>query len=202
MAVRHDEPTGLKFRLAGIPFFDGDEFIEASAEAAFVDEVSMEECVYDFCGDGAPDYASAEADHIHIVVFHALVSGVGFGNQGRFNVRDFIGDDAGANAATADGDTAFHFPIADGNGEGFDAVGVIVLAVVFEGAVIGEVNMRDILDYLLQFFFECEAAVVGGDTNFHGWVHLVERMRRYGKERRTVLLSCMYMSVKAQLVKS
>jgi len=75
------------------------------------------------------DDAAADADHIHVVVFHALPGGISVVAETGPDALHLVGGDAGADPAAADDDAPFGVPFEDGPGDGDSKIGVIVVGV-------------------------------------------------------------------------
>ena len=120
----------------------------------------------DFAGGLDTDDAGAETEHIHIVVLDSLVRRVGIVAEAGAGSADFVGGDAGADAAAADNDAALGLAGGDSSGDGERKVRVVVKRIVLMRAEVGHfvsVGREQFTDFLLQF----KPAVVCADDDFH-----------------------------------
>ncbi len=85
------------------------------------------------CQGGADD-ARAQHDHVHVVVLHALVCGVGIVAHAGANAGNLVGRDADAHARAADENAARGFAALDGQADALGKVGIVVLRLDFECA--------------------------------------------------------------------
>ena len=133
--------------------------------ARFVGEGRAQEGGDEFLGESDSDDSRAEHEHVHIVMFDALMRGVGIVTESGSDAGDFVGGDGGADTAAADENTSFGFPGDDGFAQGFGEIGVVGRIGV-EGA-----DVENIVTELLQEFrnllFEREAGVIGADCDAH-----------------------------------
>src|SRR5262249_21832736 len=79
--------------------------------------------------DGGPDGTAADADDVHVVVFHSLSRGKVVMNQPGTGPGNFVGADRGPDAAAADGASALHGARRDRLGQGDDEVRIVVVGV-------------------------------------------------------------------------
>lgn len=114
-------------------------------------------------GDGGAGGAAADADEVHVVVLDALLGGKMIVDEAGADAMDFVGANAGADAAAADGDAALNLAGGDGAGEGGDEIGIVVILDEREGAEIGDL-VAGLAELGLDFFFQFESAVVGGNA--------------------------------------
>ncbi len=152
-------------RIARVLFFDGFDFGEAAHVALFDGEVRAQERGDEFLGEGDADDARAEHEHVHIVMFDALMRGVGIVTEAGSDAGDFVGGDGGADAAAADENASFGFAGDDGFAQGFGEIGVVGRVGV-EGADVENI-VAELLQEFRNLLFEREAGVVGADCDAH-----------------------------------
>lgn len=77
-------------------------------------------------GKFVPNDMPANANQVHIVVFHALVGGKCVGDQGSPDTAHFVGNDTGSYPAAADCDSTLDVSRCYGPGKGQDVIRVVV----------------------------------------------------------------------------
>ena len=133
--------------------------------AGFVAEVRVQKGFHQIFGERAGDYARTEHEDVHVVVFDALVRGIGVVANGGADAVEFVGGDGGADAAAADENAAFDRARLDGFADGLGEIGIIarlrVVSAEIDNAVAEPFDER--AEVILQF----EPGVIGGDGDFH-----------------------------------
>src|SRR5579859_5063376 len=148
---------------AHVSGLDSQDFFEAASEAFFVDdEFGLDECVDQFEGEGGADNSCAENDDVHIVVFNALMGGVGVVAHAGADAGDLVGGDADTYAGAADENAARGVARLDGETYALGEVGIVVFGLDFECAEIEDL-MAALSEIGAYFFLEGKAGVVGGD---------------------------------------
>src|SRR6187551_2245943 len=115
----------------------GEHLGEAPLVARLAAERRAEEC------DGAlearlgPDHTRAQGEHVHVVVFDALVRGISVVTDRRTDAAHLVGRHRGADARATDQDAAIRRAVLDRLAEALREVGVIVGRI---GAVPAEVD--------------------------------------------------------------
>src|SRR5258708_6672815 len=79
-----------------------------------------------FLGHLNSRYAAAETQQIHIVIFHALMSGVILVNKCSPDPGNFVGRNGGADAASANGNSALYLSRCHRPCQGYDKIWVVV----------------------------------------------------------------------------
>lgn len=121
----------------------------------------------DFGGDGDTDGARTDDENVHVVVFDALVGAVGVGDVASDDSGDFVGGDAGTDAASAEDDPAFCSAFDDIATDGEGEVGVVAGF----GGVCAHVDggVASPLDFGDEVSFEFNPGVIGADGDDHDW---------------------------------
>jgi hypothetical protein len=119
--------------------FDRANLPEASNVALFVREARVKIRRDQFLGKRDTDNPRPEHQHVHVVMFDALVSGIGIVAHRCANPRDLVDGDRRADAAAADQYAAFGLGVDDGFTDGFGKIWVIVRGIKVEGADIEDV---------------------------------------------------------------
>lgn len=112
------------------------------------------------------DNPAAEADHVHVVVFNALMSRIRIVHQRGIDAGDLVGSDARADAAPADDDAAFGAAIYDMLRDRFGKIRIINGDVGGGGSNINDVMLM-IVQVIYQNLFEGKSCVIAADGEFH-----------------------------------
>src|SRR5512140_913896 len=72
------------------------------------------------------DDTGSEAEHVHVVVLHPLMSGIGVMGEAGADAFDLVCGDRGANPAAADENPAFRFPGVQCVPHGAGEVGIVI----------------------------------------------------------------------------
>ena len=117
-------------------------------------------------GDFGSDRPAAHAEHVHVVILHALLRREVVVDERGADARDLVGADRRADAASADGHAAFDRPRHDGAGERDHEVRIVVVRVEGVGA---EIDDPCPAERRCATFSSCfaEAAVIGRDSDAH-----------------------------------
>jgi hypothetical protein len=100
-------------------------YAPAADVALFVCEFGAHVGAHEFFGELFAGNARTQNENINIVVLDALVGGVSVRAHAGADAADFVGGDAGADAAAADEYAAFGAAVEDGLADGFREVGVV-----------------------------------------------------------------------------
>jgi len=126
-------------------------------------EKRLDQLPRDFGAGGS----AAQADDVQMIVLDTLACGKVILNQRRSDSGDLVRADRSTDAASAEGDPAFHVSTRDGTGEGNDVVGIVVTVIE---AAIAEVN-----DFISRGTEVCdkrvlqeEPAMIGGNADKSG----------------------------------
>src|ERR1700743_1517557 len=154
---------------------DSEDFFEAARKALFVcDEFCAEERVGQLIGKCGPDDARAEHDDVHVVMFHALMRGIGVMAHAGADAGNLVGGDAYSNSRSADEDALLGNAGKNGIANLFGEVRIIVGLITVECAKIDNL-MAFCSQVCAHVLFEREACVVGGDNELHGYSSAVKR---------------------------
>jgi len=105
--------------------FERADFSQAPDVPFLVGELRPKEGVYAFAGGLDADDASAQNQHVHVVMLYALVSGIIVVAKPRADTADFVGGDAGAHSAATNEYAAFGLMSEKGASYFFGVVGII-----------------------------------------------------------------------------
>ena len=86
-----------------------DDFFQAALVAFFAGEARIEENGAEVFCQFRTDDARTQNQDIHIVMFHALMGGIGVVGQAGADSRDFVGSHGCSHAAAADENAALGF---------------------------------------------------------------------------------------------
>ena len=155
----------------------------------FAGETRLEEGADQFVRERGADDASAQHQHVHVVVLDALVRRVGVVTQTGANPGDAIGSHRCADATAADDDAAVGAIVLERGRDGLGAVGVVNRL----GAVGADVEhlTRLVGQKGLDRFFELEPGMVRSDRDAHG--HLAPAAGspfRAARNRRRASATC------------
>lgn len=117
-------------------------------------------------GEFVSDNAGAEAEHVHVVMFHALVRGVGVVTDPGPHPGVLIEGDADADTAAAQDDPPFCLTSSHGFADASGEVRVVVEGIFVVGSQILEVHAQA-LELSENVLLEVVASVVRGDNKFH-----------------------------------
>jgi hypothetical protein len=98
---------------------------KAADVALFVGEFCAHVSAHELFGELFASDAGAQNEDINIVVFDALVGGLGVRAHAGADAADFVGGDAGADSAAADEHAAFGAAVEDGLADGFSVIGIV-----------------------------------------------------------------------------
>src|SRR3972149_1764935 len=148
-------PLALHFR----------HLVQAAAQALLPLEAGGQDRLHQLHRNRVADDARAQAEHVHIVVLHALARGVRVVAEGGANAAHLVRGAARADAAAADDDAPLGAPVNDRLADGA-GVGRVVYGVGAVGADVQPlvaVTLERGRDLVLQLV----SAVVGADYNAH-----------------------------------
>ena len=110
--------------------------------------------------------ASAKADNIKVIIFHALFRGKVVLDQAGANAFYLVGADRGADTAAANGEAAIYFSGSHGLPQWNDKIRVIIVWIQLVGP-----KVHDLVAFGLQprdeFLFQLKPAVIRGNSEVH-----------------------------------
>ena len=133
----------------------------------FAGEAGGQEGLYQLVGEFQSDDACAQAEDVHVVMFHALMRRVSVVAHAGADANHFIGGNGGAYAAAADEDAALAAARLQGFTDGAGVVRIIVrlrgvVRSQVEGLVAQRAHLRE------NRIHQRHTRVVSGDGNAHG----------------------------------
>ena len=151
-------------RSSNAPVFQGRNFCQAAKVALGTAETRSEKRFNQFPGECMAQYTAAQAYHIHVVVFDALMRRECFMNQTGSDPRYFVRDDARSHATAADGNAAIDLLASDCTGQRHNEVRVIVIRVQF---AVAEIDYRTASRAQLsdEVVLQLQSPMVGSDAD-------------------------------------
>src|SRR3990172_5096303 len=139
--------------------------VQAAAQTLLPLEAGAQERLHQLHRQRAADDARAQAEHVHIVVLHALARGVRVVAEGGADAAHLVRGDAGADAAAADDNATLGAPVNDRLADGAGVVRVVhgVGAVGADVQNLVAVTLERGRDLVLHLV----SAVVGADDDAH-----------------------------------
>ena len=77
-------------------------FFDAAPVSFQTGEAGAQECFHNFSSESPADDSPSQAEHVYVVVFHALMSGERIMTKSGADSRKFVGGDTAAHAAPAE----------------------------------------------------------------------------------------------------
>jgi hypothetical protein len=104
--------------VSGVGGFECLDLGQAASVARSVAETGRQEGLDQFQGQGRSDHLAAQAKHVHVVVFDALMGRKDIVNEPGAHAGDLVRCDRGADAAATQRDAALDLLRCDGPGQG------------------------------------------------------------------------------------
>src|SRR5262245_28729085 len=123
------------------------------------------------CLDKVPCHCWADgpaihAEYVHVIIFDTLTGGEMIVDEPGANARHFVGNHRRADTTAANSEASIHLAGRDGLRERHHEVGIIVVRVGLMGAEVHHL-VPSRIKFGHEFFFECEATMIGGNSNPH-----------------------------------
>src|SRR5438034_5360249 len=142
------------------------DLLESSHVARTAVEAGGEERRQEVAREGRPDDFRAEAEHVHVIVLHALVRGVDVVADGRANPRELAGRHRSAHAGPADEDAELGVPALDRLPDFPGLHGIVDPRCIRVGAQVHHgVPVEDLQDHVAKM----DASMIECNRHLHTW---------------------------------
>jgi len=119
-----------------------------------------------FFGERNANNSGPQHQHIHIVMFDALMSGISVVAHGRPDSWDLVDGNGRTDAAAADQHAALDGRALDGFTDGFRKIGIIVRRVHHEGTDVDNL-MAELPEKIRNVLLQWETGVIGANRDAH-----------------------------------
>jgi hypothetical protein len=154
------------FLLVDLLHFECSDFAKPPAVALFASECGCEEGIDQIARSLKSNDSAADAKHVHVVVFDALVSRVVVLNEPGANSWNLVRANGRAHSTAANRQTAAHLAVSSLLRERNHEIGIAVAGIQNVGPEIDHLVAR-LSEINRRLFFQNESTVVGGDSYSH-----------------------------------
>src|ERR1035441_5980382 len=167
--VNHTRCRGLR-RMIPCTAFEPGDLTKTAPVTLGAAEGCLQKCSDQLPGERIPNHVPAQADHVHVVVLDTLARRETFMDETRPHTRHFVGGNARAHAAAADGYSTMHFSEGNCAGQGLNKVRIVIVR--FRLAI------AKVEHFIVSFtqgpgqrLFQFKTAVIRSDTDAlrRGW---------------------------------
>src|SRR5438270_5386096 len=152
--------------LAELTLFNSFHLVDAANVTLLPAKIRVQKGLCGVLREHRPNDACAEDQHVHVVVFHALVSGVMIVTHSCANALEFVCSDRHADATTTDENSTLCLAGSKILSYERGVIGIVVRLIRLESAYIVN-RVAEFLDKLDQLPFHLVTGVICSNGNLH-----------------------------------